>query len=178
MQTAFFNKSFLRNRKNFLIIFVVILLVGGIYYFFFVSTPKTIRFLGSLVKVEGNTVTARGFYVFRNGDSSPRAGKEAQEINFQVGDNTKMWKRMIYFPSPNTTSGNVIVFNISDLPNQEGPGTLLDLQKSQDLGQVYIESEFPFSILGVLGLTTPKSESVIYQVEIRNPRSLNDGINN
>jgi hypothetical protein len=155
------------RRNVFIIVLAVALAVlgGGYYYYFyrFQSHADIRKFVGDLVSVSDSYITLRGVFYDPGGKLSGNL-VSPREFRFRTDEKTIWWSEYIMYPDlKDLKPGEASTYFIDDLPKKEGPGSLSDLAEAQKTGSVYIEAEFPYSILAA---RDPVAASVIYRVKV------------
>lgn len=144
------------------VVALIALVAGVLYYYWLNPLPDVRSFTGDLRRVSGNTVTLNGVFYSREG-TLPESLSTAREFTFRVDNSTRFWKTVIQKPTPEEVMAMGGRYRISDLPKKEGQGTLQDLAESQKAGRVYVEAEFPSSIVNTYH---PVASYVIYRVTL------------
>lgn len=151
------------SRNIVILVAVALAVLGGAYYYYFyrLNPPAEIhRFVGDVVSASGDVIILDGVY-YDPEKKLPQSMQTSREFQFKVNESTIFWRTYIHRPSPEEVMAMGGTYFIDDLPKEEGFGSIRDLGESMKLGSVYVEAEFPSSILTA---KDPVASHIVYRI--------------
>lgn len=141
---------------------VLLIAVVAYYSFTFLTAPQIDirKFTGNVISVEGETIKLHGVFYGPSG-TIPATLSAERDFSFRVDDATVFRKTTIQLPTPKEIPAKGGKFNVQDLHQEKGAGSLADLANSLSGWAAYVEADFPASILNS---QNPIASYVFYRV--------------
>jgi hypothetical protein len=139
------------SNKKLVLIFIVVG-VSAFYFYSLFSKPRVeiYKFVGSIVSIDGESVTLKGTFDGPRG-TIPEELLSQRDFTFYVDDNTQFEKIDFFLPNwEDLTAGGETsgTYNLEDVNSTQGVGSLDDLNSSLLKGGITVEASFADSIHG------------------------------